>query len=37
MISLKTNMAIDEGNGQRDKIGVAVKSLLWVRVELVAW
>ena len=44
-ILLKANVATDEGQWpkwnvnteQRDEIGVAVQSLLWVRVELMAW
>ena len=42
--SVKTNVATDEDNSQNeikhranDEIGVAVQSLLWVRVELMAW
>ena len=43
-ISIKTNVATDEGNSRNemwhwtnDEIGVAVQSWLWVRVELMAW
>ena len=38
------NVATDEGNSRKeighwknDEIGVAVQSLLWVQVELMAW
>ena len=43
-ISIKTNVATDEGNSRNemwhwtnDEIGVAVQSPLWMRVELMAW
>ena len=43
-ISIKINVATDEGNSPNenwhwtnDEIGVAVQSLLWVEVELMAW
>ena len=43
-ILIKINVVIDQGNSQNEmwhwtynEIGVAVQSLLWVRVELMAW
>ena len=43
-LSIKINVATDEGNTRNeighwasDKIGVAVQSWLWVRVELIVW
>ena len=43
-ISIKTNVATDENNSRNemwhwtnDEIGVVAQSLLWVRVELMAW
>ena len=43
-ISIQTNVTTDEGNSRNetwhwtnDEIGVDVRSLVWVQVELMAW